>query len=165
MIALERSELMDGSEDSKFNLMVPVLSEVPAKANPAIPDSVWKKFQELGDYATQHLERILKDPRFPALSIREQMRVLDTAFARAYGSTDGAVRRNLHVHVKEEETKGFNALRALSKQAGKQLPEFQKHSIPTGRAELLEDFEGDDDAVFEFTRNADAAKDISGDRD
>lgn len=98
----------------------------PEKANPSVPDHVWEKFQELGEVAAKHLESLLLDERFPNLTVKEQMRIIETTFARAYGSVDGSVRRNLHMHVNPEDNAGYNALTAMSRRAGRSLPEFRR---------------------------------------
>lgn len=97
----------------------------PDKANPAIPDHIWDRFQNLGEVATEHLARLLTDPRFPNFAVKEQMRIIETTFARAYGSVDGSVRRHLHAHVNPEDDKGFNVLSDISKRAHRRLPEFR----------------------------------------
>lgn len=103
----------------------PSLSEVPEKANPALPDHVWERLQALGDVATLHLQRLLSDENFSKFSVKDQMRVIETTLQRAYGSPDGSVRRHLHVHTDPEGTKGFNALRDMSLKAQRRLPEFR----------------------------------------
>lgn len=136
----------------------------PEKSNPAVPDHVWKKFQELGDVAVKHLERMLNDPRFPNLSVKEQMRIIDTVFARAYGSPDGSVRRNLHVHVNPEDNEGFNALTSLSRRAQRELPEFRrKRSLSNND---LEDVDADDATiVVDDPLEAVPTENPTGDRD
>jgi hypothetical protein len=116
--------------DEPDNSVVPYRSErLPEKANPALPDAVWEKLQNLGVHAVNHLERILTDPRFAHFSIKEQMKVIETTMNRAYGSVDGSVRRHLHVHTDPESEVGFNAMRDLSRVAGKKLPEFRSPSV------------------------------------
>lgn len=107
----------------------------PEKSNPAIPDRIWDRFQDMGEVASEHLARLLADPRFAHFSIKDQMRIIETTFARAYGSPDGAVRKNLHVHVNPEDSKGFNAMRELSHRASRRLPEFKS---PHRGDELIE---------------------------
>lgn len=98
----------------------------PEKSNPSVPDHVWEEFQKLGEVAAKHLRDLLTDERFPNLTVKEQMRIIETTFARAYGSVDGSVRRNLHMHVNPEDNAGFNALTSLSRRASRQLPEFRR---------------------------------------
>jgi hypothetical protein len=117
----------------------------PEKANPALPDHVWNRLQELGEIATEHLAKLLTDPRFKHFPIKDQMRVIETTMQRAYGSPDGSVRRNLHMHVNPEDNKGFNAMRELSHRAHRHLPEFRR---PTSRVDVLDpNMEGGDEAV------------------
>lgn len=98
----------------------------PDKANPAIPDHVWERFQDLGEVAAKHLARLLQDPKFEFFSIKDQMKIIDATFQRAYGSPDGSVRRHLHMHADDPEAnKGFNVLRDMSKRAQRKLPEFR----------------------------------------
>lgn len=120
--------MSEESEDDAFAVaeyLGPALSSLPEKANPALPDHVWQRLQELGDVATLHLQRILMDGNFRKFAIKDQMRVIETTLQRAYGSPDGSVRRHLHVHTDPEGTKGFNALRDMSLKAQRRLPEFR----------------------------------------
>lgn len=133
----------------------------PDKSNPAIPDRIWDKFQDLGEVATEHLARLLADPRFAHFSVKDQMRIIETTFARAYGSPDGAVRKNLHVHVNPEDSKGFNSMRELSHRASRRLPEFRP---PHGR-ENLEDVDASRDTIDHEPLNTGAPVDIPGDGD
>lgn len=119
--------------------------ELPEKVNPAIPDQVWERLQQLGDVASQHLMRLLLDPRFPNFDLKDQMKVIDTVFNRVYGSTDGSVRKNLHVHVDPESKAGFNMMRELSEHATSSLPEMR----PTDRVSTkITDEQPCDDAVL-----------------
>jgi hypothetical protein len=111
----------------------------PERANPAVPEHVWQKFQELGEVAAKHLESLLTDERFPNLQVKEQMRIIETTFARAYGSVDGSVRRNINVNVNPEDSESFNALTSMSRRASRQLPEFRRAtSNTTDEAEVLD---------------------------
>lgn len=125
------------SETKKPGMIVPVVQyrgpplQRPEKANPAVPDHIWDQFQDLGELAVGHMKRLLTDPRFPHLAIKDQTRVMDMALSRAYGSPDGSVRRNLHVHTDDPDSvKGFNVMQELSATAKKTLPEFRS---PTRR--------------------------------
>lgn len=134
----------------------------PEKSNPAIPDRIWDRFQDLGEVATEHLARLLADPRFAHFSIKDQMRIIETTFQRAYGSPDGSVRRNLHVHVNPEDNKGFNALRELSHRASRRLPEFNRR--PHDR-ESLEDVDAGGHTIDHEPLARDPSVDIPGDGD
>lgn len=134
----------------------------PEKSNPAIPDRIWDRFQDLGEVATEHLARLLADPRFAHFSIKDQMRIIETTFQRAYGSPDGSVRRNLHVHMNPEDSKGFNALRDLSHRASRRLPEFK--SRPHDR-ETLEDVDASGDTIDHEPLARNASIDVAGDGD
>jgi hypothetical protein len=104
-----------------------------------VPEHVWQKFQELGEVAAKHLESLLTDERFPNLQVKEQMRIIETTFARAYGSVDGSVRRNINVNVNPEDSESFNALTSMSRRASRQLPEFRRAtSNTTDEAEVLD---------------------------
>lgn len=109
----------------------------PEKANPSVPDHVWEKFQALGEVAAKHLESLLTDERFPNLTVKEQMRIIETTFARAYGSVDGSVRRHLHANVNPEDNEGFNALTSMSRRAARQLPEFRRRSTNADTIEAV----------------------------
>lgn len=108
--------------------------DLPQKSNPALPDAVWARMQELGMVATEHLARLLTDPRFANFTVKDQMRVIETTFSRAYGSPDGSVRRHIHTTDDPEANKGYNAMRDMSKKASRRLPEFR----PTD-GELIEE--------------------------
>jgi hypothetical protein len=129
----------------------------PEKANPALPDHIWDRFQDAGEAATAHLERLLSDPRFAHFEVKDQMRIIETTFQRAYGSPDGSVRRHLHVHANPEDNEGFNALRELSRQAQKSLPEF--------RRPMSEDVNGRRQPVVNDALDADTGEDVPGDGD
>lgn len=110
----------------------------PDKANPAIPDHIWERFQDMGEMAAEHLANLLKDERFPFFPIKDQMKIIDTTFQRAYGSPDGSVRRHLHMNADPEDEKGFNALRDMSRRAQRDYPEFRSpHSREAIDAETL----------------------------
>lgn len=147
------------SEDNKIVSLVeyrgPGLK--PDKANPAIPDHVWDRLQDLGDIATQHLHRLLTDPRFPNLSVKEQMSVINSVMNRSYGSVDGAVRRHIHVTADPEDNRGFNALRDLSKRAQRTLPEFR---TPHDREvlDVLPNADGDSGSLAENPLDNDTCK-------
>ena len=133
----------------------------PEKANPAIPDRIWDRFQDLGEVATEHLARLLSDPRFAHFSIKDQMRIIETTFQRAYGSPDGAVRKNLHVHMNPEDDKGFNALRELSHRASRRLPEYK--TPPHRGDEELEDMNAGGKTIDHEPLNRDPGVDVPGD--
>lgn len=136
-------------------------STVPDKANPALPDHIWEAFQGMGELATAHLARLLADKRFQHFSIKDQMRIIETTFQRAYGSPDGSVKRNIHIHTNPEDNTGFNILSSMSRQAKRKLPEFRS---PTHR-ETLEDVYGGDESVSEHSLDTDSTKNVPGDGD
>lgn len=112
--------------------LLPYIGErpiLPDKLNPSVPDNIWECFQESGALAAAHLNLMLRDPRFARLRVNDQARIMELAFSRAYGASDGAVRKNMHIMVSPEEAKGFNALTDMSQKAKKGLPEFLEATI------------------------------------
>jgi hypothetical protein len=84
--------------------------------------------QQSGDLAAQHLLNLLSHKRFPNMAVKDQARMIELALSRAYGSPDGAVRKNVHVHIADDD-KAFNAMTELSKKAHRDLPEFNKNKV------------------------------------
>lgn len=121
--------MADDKNSGKVTVFPPVkrtaFSVMPSRANPAIPDEVWERLQQAGDIASQRLLQLLEDERFPFLSIKEQTRLIELALNRAYGAVDGSIRRAQQAAVDPEEGKGYNTLGALSRAAGRSLPEFK----------------------------------------
>lgn len=122
---------------------------VPGKSNPSVPDHVWSILQQAGDIASQHLLNLLADKRFPALPVKEQARIIELALTRAYGSPDGAVRRNLHLHGKigedDDGDKGVNSMQELARKVHRRLPEFIDRDSPLeGSYTVSSDEDGDD---------------------
>lgn len=132
----------------------------PSKSNPSLPDQVWDQLQDMGQTAVNHLERLLHDKKFEKLAVKEQMRVIETTLARAYGAVDGGVRRNLHVHMDPGNEKGYNALAELSNRAVRTLPEFKGNVHPL----VGKDVKRHDKSVSDDTLDAEPTKDVSGDR-
>lgn len=137
---------------------------VPEKVNPAIPDHIWTQFQNLGGLAAGHLERLLTSEKFKKLPVPEQVRVIELAFSRAYGSIDGAVRRNLHVHVNPEDNGNFNALSEMAQTAQHSLPEFKRSSV-TGNGQSVDMERRHRTATERDTLDMETPEDTSGSGD
>lgn len=97
-----------------------------------IPDEVWLTLQECGEKAVEHLHRLLNDPVFAKRKIHEQIRIIELALMRSYGSPEGPIKQEtLPPREGGKYIEQGDAIRRLAKTA--RLPEMQ----PTRRKSPL----------------------------
>lgn len=127
-----------------FRGRVPV---IPDRANPSIPPIVWEILQEAGDVASQRLlDLISDDVKFSRLSTKDQIKLIEMAFNRAYGLPDSPMKKNVHLHLdKDDKGASVNMLDELAHKAMRQLPEFR--SPDRGTIPASADKQSDDDAT------------------
>lgn len=89
---------MDSDDSPKGEIVNPYMprlrtprqrrDDLSRKLDMRIPDEVWLVLQECGEMAAQRLHEILSSPKFARYRPHEQIRVIELALMRAYGSSE-----------------------------------------------------------------------------